>query len=156
MPFRSPVFTSATQTLAWPRFIEVLIGIIAGGIPELTFFLWWSFQADSSASMNDIIFIMTAIEALLVGGVAGLICRACWSRPGPATLYRVFNTLVWACAGSFAGYFVPGFVIGAHATALQLLVPFCQGVTMLLAMVYARCGGLAGDYMIPHLPNKRI
>ena len=154
MSSRSATVTAASQTSVWPRLIEVLIGVIAGGVPELMYFLWWTFQADNSASIDELSFTLSAIAALLIGGAAGFICRICWPRVGPASLYRLLNTLVWACAGSSAGYIFGLWIIGVDTSAGRVLVPFCQGATMLVAMAYARRGGLARDYSAPHLPKS--
>src|SRR5690348_16608162 len=36
--------TAIAQTDSWPPLIEVLIGVIAGTLPELVYFFWWSFK----------------------------------------------------------------------------------------------------------------
>jgi hypothetical protein len=123
----------------------VLIGTVAAGIPEMTVFWWWAIQSDSSVSMDGFMFTIHAIEALLVGAAAGAICRICWSRAGYPSFYRLVNTLVWSCSGSFVGYFVAGWILGMNAVTSHFLVPLCQGAMMFSAMAYARCGGLSRE-----------
>ncbi len=141
-PSRAIVATAITQQAAWPRLFEVLIGVIAGGVPPTIHFLWWHFQADDSASIHHFQFAVSAVASMLIGASAGWLCRTCWPRAGPASLYRLCNTLVWACAGSFAGYFGASCLFGVNTPASYVLVPFCQGAALWGAMAYARCGGL--------------
>jgi hypothetical protein len=143
LTWSGPALVSAkSQHVAWPRSIEVLIGVVAGGIPQLTVFFWWAFQADVSVSMDGARFIGSAIEALFIGGAAGTICRIGWPNAGVASAYRVSNTLVWACSGSFVGYFLGGWTIGAYTPMSHVLIPICQGAIIAFAMAYARCGGM--------------
>jgi hypothetical protein len=147
---------ATSRGLEWPRIVELLIGVIAGGVPEFVYFCWWTSGADNSVSMDDFRFALSAVEALVIGSAAGFICRNVWPTAGPTSVYRIFNTLVWACAGSFAGYFLAGSIIGVNTLASCVLTPFCQGAVMLPAMVYARCGGLEDDSKAPPAPIKRV
>jgi len=121
--------------------MEVLIGTVAAGMPALIYFFWWSFRADNSVLLDGSRFSLSAISTLVLGGVAGALCRVFWPKAGSASAYRVANTVVWACAGSFVAYFGVTWITG-NTPAVLFLAPVCQGISLLFAMAYARCGEL--------------
>ncbi len=116
--------------------VDALIGGVAGGLPSMSYFLWWSFQSPLEDQLFEMPFMLTALCGMFIGAACGMSCRMLSRSPAAYTASSILNTIIWCCAGSVAGFFIGGLIVGVCSQTSPLLLPLFQAAAILAALVF--------------------